>query len=104
VPKGQTLGTGWPLSAPVSQGELEAVVARVEGVQQVNGDLLLGTATTDDLPKVELAGLELPRLAGVSVVSGSATALANLRQAPDVATAEDGGPAWTPIPVLPERC
>lgn len=104
VPKGQTLGTGWPLSAPVSQGELEAVVARVEGVRQVNGSLLLGTTTTDDLPKVELVGLELPRLAGVSVVSGPATPLANLRQAPNVAQPPADGSAWIPIPVLPERC
>lgn len=100
---GQT-GTGWPLNVSVLQAELEAVVARVNGVQLVNDPLRLGTATTDDVTTVPLSGLELPRLAGVSVVSGAALPLDQLRNAPPAASAPPAGGEWTPIPVLPERC
>ncbi|MEM6253937.1 MAG: baseplate J/gp47 family protein [Cyanobacteria bacterium P01_D01_bin.156] len=96
---GDQQGTGWPLNVSVLQAELEAVVARVDGVRLVNDPLRLGTATTDDVTTIELTGLMLPRLVGVSVVSGAAIALDQLRNAPSVATAQS-----TPIPVLPERC
>lgn len=101
--RGQAQDTGWPLNTPVSQAELEAVVSRVEGVRQLDdrAPLLLGTATTDDLARIDLAGLELPRLAGVSVVSGPAISLTQLRTAP---AAVPPGAEWVPIPVLPERC
>jgi hypothetical protein len=95
-------GTGWPLNGPVLQGELEAIVTRVDGVRLLDetAPLYLGTATTDNVSRVPLAGLMLPRLAGVSVVSGPAVTLDQLRNAPAVST----GAEWTPIPVLPERC
>lgn len=103
VARGQERGAGWALATPVSQAELEAVVARADGIRQINDPLLLGTTTTDNVSRVDLSGLELPRLAGVSVVSGPATALSQLRNAPEVAIPPDGA-IWTPIPVLPERC
>jgi predicted phage baseplate assembly protein len=104
--KGSEQGAGWPLDTTVFQGELAAVVTRVEGVRQLDKvrSLLLGTATTDEVPEVPLAGLELPRLAGVSVVSGPAIALDQLRQARSAAGTGADGAEWTPIPVLPERC
>ncbi|MEO0536684.1 MAG: hypothetical protein AAF215_22750 [Cyanobacteria bacterium P01_A01_bin.123] len=95
-------GTGWPLNGPVLQGELEAIVTRVDGVRLLDetAPLYLGTTTTDNVTRVTLAGLMLPRLAGVSVVSGPAVRLDQLRNAPAVST----GAEWTPIPILPERC
>jgi hypothetical protein len=99
-------GQGWLLNTPVRQAELEAIVARVAGVRLVNDPLLLGTATVSPLDKISFAGLELPRLAGVSVVSGVgsvATPIDELRNAPSV-TAPPVGDRWIPIPVIPEQC
>lgn len=92
--------TGWPLNVPVLPQELEAVVARVEGVRLVNDTLLLGSATVDNVARIELSGLMLPRVVGISVADGPATPLNQLRNAPGF----EGSDRWTPIPVLPERC
>jgi len=100
---GGQAGTGWPLNMAILPGELEAIVARVDGVRLLDETtpLLLGNADADNLPRLPLAGLRLPRLAGVAVVAnGPALPIAQLRNAPTVAS----GAAWTPIPVIPERC
>lgn len=94
---------GWPLEVPVLPQELEAVVARVDGVRLVQG-LLLGTAQANDVPEVPLTGLELPRLVGVSVTEGPPVSLDQLKDAPAAAANLPEGQQWTPIPVLPERC
>lgn len=95
---------GWPLNVPVLQAELEAVVSRVAGVRLVNDPLRLGSATADNLANISMSGLDLPRLAGVSVVSGAAIPLSELRSPTADAALPDGATEWTPIPVLPERC
>lgn len=94
--------SGWPLNVPVLAQELEAMVARVEGVRLVQR-LLLGTASTDDLTVVPIANLQLPRLRDVAVTEGEPLPLNQLRNAPPVATPPPGQ-RWTPIPVLPEQC
>ena len=95
---------GWSLKVPVSRPELAAVVTRVDGVRLVQR-LLLGTATTDNVPEeVTIEGLMLPRLVDVAVVEGEPIPLDQLRNAPAVADNLPEGQQWTPIPVLPEQC
>ena len=95
--------TGWPLQVAVVRAELEAVVARVPGVRLVNTPLRMGSrqGALSVPARIELTGLQLPRLVGVSVVSGQARAIAQIQQ-PEAAS--PAGTAWTPIPVIPERC
>lgn len=91
---------GWLLRTRVLPRELEAIVAGVEGVQFVQG-LNLGLATGGSQTEVTLDALELPRLVGVEVVAGLPLPLDQLRSAPAAAPTDH---AWTPIPVVPNRC
>ena len=96
-------GSGWPLDKSVLPAELEAIVARVEGVRYV-AQLLLGiTSDTSivSISDVALSGLQLPRLKNVAVTEGAATPLNQLRQAPTVV---EGDQRFTPIPIVPEQC
>jgi hypothetical protein len=93
---------GWPLNIAVLPQEIEAVVARVDGVRLVEA-VLLGTATVDNVLSVPLDGLMLPRLQAVAVSEGAPLPLSQLRSAPPVAGLSDGQ-RWTPIPVLAEQC
>ncbi len=94
---------GWPLNVSVLPPELEAVVARVDGVRLVEG-LLLGSVTASSVAEVPISGLQLPRLVGVSVVEGGPTPLDQLKSAPPATSNLPDGQRWTAIPVLPERC
>jgi predicted phage baseplate assembly protein len=96
-------GGGWPLNTPVDRLELWAVAARVEGVSRVK-DLLLGDSSGEARPRIELTGLQLPRLLGVGVQPGDPTPLAALRG--DLSPEEDDetDKRLLPIPVVPEEC
>lgn len=101
-------GSGWPLEKQVLVAELEAIVARVEGVRFVRG-LLLGKSGDVSVEQVdtgiELNNLELPQLRGVAVTDGALTPLDQLRQAPNIAGGAGAeGSRLTPIPVVPEQC
>ncbi len=106
------MGKGWPLNVPVLQAELAVIVSRVPGVRLVNSPLRLGYASiekggvvhNDDQPEVPLLGLQLPRMVGVSVVTGEAIPLKQLRNSPRAARTLKNGGEWVSIPVLPERC
>ena len=92
-------GAGWPLSNPVEALELWAVAARVDGVAKVTG-VLLGRGGPAPVDRIDLAGLELPRLAALSVQAGDPAALSELAgPAPSAA-----GPRRVPVPVVPEEC
>jgi hypothetical protein len=95
-------GQGWPLDTPVLQRELEAIVARVDGVRLVV-DLLLGQVANNVLMQVGgevgITLLQLPRLVGVEVAQETAAPLQDLLRAPTIA-----GAALVPIPVVPKRC
>lgn len=93
--------TGWPLKTSVTQRGLEAVVARVNGVQEVN-ELYLGSET-DNEDSVPLYGLQLPRLAGIRITEGTAIPISQVRNAPLVA-GDSGDQPWMAIPVIPEKC
>jgi predicted phage baseplate assembly protein len=93
--------SGWPRLKPVLALELLAVASRVPGVDLVRTPVLLAErdgAPTDTVP---MTGLELPLLAGISVVAGAA-AIA-LDQVRGIAPA-DGPPTIVPVPIVPDVC
>lgn len=76
VPPG--LERGYPLARTLRRLELVAEVGRVPGVALVRG-LALGNAAGVEVEQVEFHGLELPRLAGLSVALGDPPSIAALR-------------------------
>jgi hypothetical protein len=102
-----TRSRGWPLRTAVASRVLLAEAARVPGVTSVAGVLLAeGTRAAGDT--VEMAGLELPRVLGISVVAGEPVPIDALRGTGTAATATDTGTDTTtrllPVPVVPETC
>jgi hypothetical protein len=93
-------GSGWPLDKTVEPGEILATVARVDGVARV-GEVLLGDADGNSITTLSLAGLELPRLLGVTVASGAALPMDDLR---GVAPSAAPSLLRLPVPVVPEAC
>jgi hypothetical protein len=88
--------------------QLWAVASRVSGVLLVN-DVLLSSDTTTLVhqPQVEMQGLELPRLLGISVLPGAPMSLEDLRkQTNGELVTSEGGQVFAPlpIPVIPEVC
>ncbi len=67
-------GAGWPLGRAVRGAELEAVAVQVEGLEYLEGELRLarrGATGWTPLPLVPLKPWEVPRLAEITVVTGS---------------------------------
>lgn len=95
--------TGWPRTKPVVPLELLAVASRVPGVDLVRPVLLAtGAGAASDADPVPMSGLELPRVAGLSVRAGDPLALDELRgSAPP---SEPVSRAVVPVPVIPETC
>lgn len=95
-------GSGWPLDKTVEPGEILATVARVDGVSRV-GQVLLGDADGNAITALEITGLQLPRLLGISVASGAAVPIDDLR---GVAPSGAAAPSLLrlPVPVVPEEC
>jgi hypothetical protein len=98
---------GWPLGKNVLRLEVLAVASRVTGVLLVNdvflsNDKVNGTHT-DDVP---IGGLQLPRLAGLSVGTGDPIDIMDMiSAAPSPVTPPGGGGGGVlPIPVVPEDC
>jgi hypothetical protein len=99
-------GTGWPLSQPVVNLEIEVVVARIPGVrttQGVNLFLLDGAVyrrvpATGQMQRIALEPWQLPELLQVDVAVDAAGPSNTLA---DEASA---GPGRIAIPVVPELC
>jgi predicted phage baseplate assembly protein len=92
---------GWPLGKPVVRLELVAIATRVPGVRLVSA-LELASGTGGDTDSVELRGLELPRIRGISVVAGPPVPLDQLRgQAPPDSPTPTSS---VPVPLIPENC
>jgi hypothetical protein len=96
---------GWPLRRPVAARELLAVASRAPGVLLVN-DVLLAEGTSAASAQISMSGLQLPRVAGISVSVGAPQDLEQLR---GQATAPPAGAAGTPkkvvpVPVIPTEC
>ena len=108
TPQYADMRKGWPLRKPVTDRELLAVASRVLGVLLVN-DVKLAEGTKPATAQIALSGLELPRVAGISVVVGEPLDLDQVRG--QSVTPPDGGTAGTtvppelvPVPVVPEDC
>jgi hypothetical protein len=90
----------WPLGKPVSALELHSEAARVAGVRLIRAVLLAGP---DGAPgDVPMTGLELPRIAGLSVTSGDPLALDRLQGTEP--EPPPGERPVVPVPVVPETC
>jgi hypothetical protein len=103
---------GWPLSKPVTARELLAVASRVPGVLLVS-DVLIAEDDKAASQTIEIHGLELPRVAGISVSIGEPMDLGSLRgqavvTGGEVSTGEPTGgtkpPRIVPVPIVPEEC
>jgi hypothetical protein len=91
---------GWPLGKPVISLEIATVAGRTSGVEFVQEVLL--TQIGNSVPQVDITGLQLPRVLGISVTNGPALSLDELR---------GGGGSQTPtatnaaqLPVIPGEC
>ena len=101
---------GWPLRKPVTARELLAVASRVPGVLLIN-DVFISEDAKPAVDQIAMNGLELPRVAGISVSIGEPMDLAQLQGTvvvPPVTGTETGGtgaaPKLVPVPVVPEEC
>jgi len=102
APPSDAAPRGWPLRKAVNARELLAEVARVPGVTSV-ADVLLAEGSSAPSEVIEMTGLELPRILGISVVAGEPLPIAALRGDPG-----SGAPAvptsLLPVPVIPRSC
>ncbi|MFB7263343.1 putative baseplate assembly protein [Streptomyces nojiriensis] len=104
-------GGGWPLGKAVRRAELEAVAVQVEGLEYIEDELLLarrsggatggasGGGVWTPLPLVPLRPWEVPRLAEITVVTGSPLPVGAGYGTP---TPPPGDPVVVPLP--PEVC
>ena len=100
LPPGGPDAEGWPLSRRLMKKDLEAAVTRVAGVEYVES-MQMGVGSAADVDFRDLAGLQLPRLARLSVREGEAESLAALlgETTPGASTAE-----VVPVPVSRTKC
>lgn len=100
LPPGGSDEMGWPLQKRLVRKDLEAAVTRVPGVEYVDS-LQMGVESPQDIPEYDLSGLNLPRVAGISVRQGSAQSLESLFAPPGSAPSLNEG---VPIPVIRAKC
>ncbi len=91
---------GWPLGKSVIALEIMAVAGRVKGIEFVN-EVLLATDGAA-IAQLDISGLQLPRILGISVVDGAATPIDELRSGPGSTTIPSGG--FAQVPVIPGEC
>jgi predicted phage baseplate assembly protein len=97
---------GWPLSKPVVDRELLAVASRVRDVLFITRVLIAGKEdpVSSEIP---MQGLELPRIAGLSVNAGDPIDIEQLRGTASGAGGDqdqDQDSGIVPVPVIPEEC
>jgi hypothetical protein len=92
---------GWPLRTAVASRVLLAEAARVPGVTSV-ADVLLAEGNRDPSDVIEMVGIELPRVLGISVVAGEPMPVDALRGTRD--EARPTTVSLLPVPVVPEIC
>jgi hypothetical protein len=100
-------GIGWPLDKAVEKYELWAKATQVEGVSKVNNVLLAKDKGAEE-ELVEMNGLQLPRILGLSIQSGEPKTLEQLRAdsgSPEPGEGADIQPEEIfPVPVVPSEC
>jgi predicted phage baseplate assembly protein len=99
---------GWPLARAVNRLELLAEIARVPGVLKVNGVLLADEDGSAIDTERALAGVQLPRLAGLSVEQGDPlpiAAMLGLAGGDGTGGGVDpAAPRRVPVPTVPPEC
>ncbi|MFZ4795464.1 MAG: baseplate J/gp47 family protein, partial [Blastocatellia bacterium] len=105
TPQYAALQKGWPLRKAVNDRELMAVASRVAGVQLVN-DVRIAEGNKPSTSPINMTGLELPRVVGISVNIGEPVEIDQLRgtNAPPTGAAGRPGPRLVPVPTIPEEC
>ena len=98
APLSPSVYKGWPLGKPVISLEVMTVAGRTSGVEFVQDVLLAQTGAV--VPQVEMTGLQLPRVLGISVTNGPALSLDELRGGTQ--TGPTAGVAQ--LPVIPGEC
>jgi hypothetical protein len=93
---------GWPLRKPVVALELMARASAVAGVSSVNR-VLLAEGVEAAKEQVDMRGLDLPRVAGISVSVGEPASLDELRGR-STGGGQTGSPTVVPVPVIPDEC
>jgi hypothetical protein len=85
--------------------ELLAEANRVDGVLSVNS-VLLAEGSGAAVSEIKMSGLQLPRVAGISVTSGDPSDLDQLRgQGTPTSTTTGGTVAeFVSVPIIPEEC
>ena len=98
----------WPLAKPVIDLEIATAAGRVDGVDFVQPPILMAEGNGSPVTQIAMAGLDLPRILGISVTSGTPADLDQLRglsTGPATTGGSGGsGPAVVRIPVIPEEC
>ena len=111
APSAPNTDQGWPLLKPVVAAELLAVATRVPGVLLVNQVLI----AQDILPaaaQIAMTGLQLPKIAGITVGVGDPVPIDQLRgttTASSGSTSTPGQPApgstvYHAVPAVPDQC
>jgi hypothetical protein len=98
TPQYAAMQKGWPLRKSVVALELLAVASRVPGVSWVTS-VLIAPDGGAPLDTISMVGLQLPRIAGLSVVAGDPVPLADLQGSAIKSTTKR-----VPVPVIPENC
>jgi predicted phage baseplate assembly protein len=104
LPKGAVNPTGWKLGKPVVDIELVAVASRVQWVESVSGvKIALGKQAVQS--QFPMTGLDLPLVAGISVVIGDPLDIDQVRgQMGGPSDGTTGKKKIVPVPVVPETC
>ncbi|KRA60339.1 hypothetical protein ASD79_08885 [Caulobacter sp. Root655] len=93
---------GWPLGQAISARAILAEAARTPGVVSV-ADVLLAEGGRAATAGVEISGLDLPEILGLSVTAGDPISLESLR-GDTGGVAPPTGPARLPVPIVAETC
>ena len=95
----------WALARPVIDLEIATAAGRVDGVDFVQPPILIAEGDGAMVTQVAMTGLDLPRILGISVTSGSPADLNQLRGlAATPGTGSTGGRQIVRIPAIPEEC
>jgi hypothetical protein len=98
APLSPSIYKGWPLGKPVISLEVMTIAGRTSGVEFVQDVLLAQSGPA--VAQVEITGLQLPRVLGISVTNGPALSLDELRGG----TTQVGPTGVAQLPVIPGEC
>jgi hypothetical protein len=92
---------GWKLGKSVVALEIAAVANRTRGVEFVQENVILADANGVLFARIDMTGLQLPRVLGIRVTNGPAASLDELRGG---GSSNVQAPSFVQIPKLPEEC